>query len=194
MSWWYRVEMWCWVPGMMLQGFLVFRLLRTGRFRKSPLFFTWLLYDLIFSLVLYAVNQAGGEHTAYPRLWGWMQPVDVWLLGAAVLEAIGAANLLGFLLLASTYLIGIVVLADGERQNRKVLIACALVSFVGSAALALYRRGLILMIYLAAQVVQHLSVLWRSPRWHAGAYVEVVSCCCFAAWIVSSFRRFPKSH
>lgn len=184
---WYLLEMWAWFFGLIAEAALVFLLLRHGRFRNRPWFFFFLAYDFCFSVILYAVNHFGGAHALYPQIWQFMQPLDGLLLGAVVLEALGACNYLGFLLLIFTYIIGIVI-ADSASNVRHVLTACAMLGFVGSAMLALCRRNLVLIVYIGCLVVQYMAILWGSKRWHAGAYAEVLSLACYSAWIIAEFK------
>lgn len=159
---------------MSLQAALL--LLSRKNLSSRTYFRLWICYDLAFSLILFAINEAGGSREVYPAVWRILQPGDAMLLGGAVVEALGLErHWLG--MVAITGAVG--MLLDPHR----ILAASMLVCFVGASALALRGRDAILMLYCASQCVQHLAVIAHAKRWHAGAYAEVATCLCMAAWI-----------
>ena len=183
---WYWVEQVSWITGMVLQAILLAVMVRWQVARKRPWFFSYIAYGLLFSLVLLGIDHIGAHHGWYRWTWNRMQAVNVFLLGAAVVEALDIMEEIGLATLLGTMTIGSMLATGGHER---VLIMSAMVCFVGAAALALARREWWLVIYLVAHCVEHMAVLWNSAKWHAGAYSQIVSAACYAAWICQVKRK-----
>lgn len=177
----YKIEMAAWVVGMALNTLCILRAIRYRVVVRRLWFVLWLAFDLTFDLMLYWLNVKSPQ-VGYPAAWGLLQPVAIGLLGMVVLETLDRLHGLEVVLLAATVAIGF-LLPGNLVSNRRLLLVSALVCLVSSMCLAIARRGFILMIYTATQTVQHLAVLYSPHRWHAGTYAELLTMCCFAAWL-----------
>jgi hypothetical protein len=181
---WYQIEMGAWALGIVLQAICFI-----GRsfydIDRRPLFWLWVLYDLIFSVILFAIN-AVDARVAYGIVWTILQPADLLLFGMAVGESLKGEKT--SILTAFTIAVGLMLDA-----HHRLVGASALVCFVASVAMTLRRGDPILMIYAASQCVQHLAVMEHASRWHAGAYSEIATCLCFAAWILGLPRTSSDS-
>lgn len=168
---WYRVEITAWVLGAVLQFLLILRW-RGPRYWRA-----WLVYDLCFSLGMFAVNYHWLSH--YTMIWDILQLAELGLLAAATLEAIGPITTAGVCMTMATMIAG--ALADPAHI---VMAASAIFCFVSASALAVHHKAIVLNVYVSAMCVDHLSTLWHEKQWHAGAYTEVVTACCFAVWLL----------
>lgn len=139
-----------------------------------------MIFDWLFSVAMFAVSRYIPE--AYASVWSWLQPFELMLLGAAILEMLELANALGFALLGMTVAIGM-GMASAETFSRQLIAGSAMICFMGASAAAIRRRGPVMMIYLTGQLVQHMAILWLARRWRPGAYAQVVSVLCYTSWI-----------